>query len=580
MKALTNLEFIERANIVHNNEYIYDGVQYKNNHTKVVIICLLHGAFTQAPGAHLNGNGCPECARLRRAHTYEKIIEECRLTHGSKYSYEDLIYPLVNSQLNIVCSVHGPFTQRYDDHKRGQGCPQCGIESLRVKLSSNTEDFIKTSIEIHGERYDYGLVDYVNNKTLVKIICKIHGSFEKTPNAHINGQGCQICGFISKAKSKTLETVDVVNKFKVVHGDIYEYSQVEYINNNVKVDIICKVHGVFSQLVSSHFKGCGCGCVRCARDMYSKWDMVKFYRDNVDLGLDIGNLYVLKFSHKYLDIHFIKVGITKNEVNRRYSNSEYRENWDYISLIVIRAPNIDTAILENDILSKFKEYQFYIPVEVKFQGRTECLDVSVQDELLEYLSTTDLIKKTKGVKIMTFGEWLIDVNPFNKKQKIYETFVKEMRILEVSESFDSHTEITKIESNSGFKFYYFEINEKKFRVILEVVDDETGINFEQFLDGKYTTEGVSKNLTASEVMSLFGTVLYIVRKYSITEHFSIFTDNLKKFRVYNRILTGKGAKNIRYHEIMGGKVVHITFEIKDEIGWLGRAIKKFRYKAF
>lgn len=162
----------------------------------------------------------------------------------------------------------------------------------------------------------------------------------------------------------------------------------------------------------------------------------------------------------------------------------------------------------------------------------------------------------------------------------YNTYIKEVKELEnANESLDSHSKITKTEYEKGFKFYYFDINDKKFRVILEDVDDETGINFEQLINDDYTTSGVSNNLSAKESMMLFGTVLYIIKNYSITKHFSIFTDNIKKFRVYLRILIGKGAKNLRYKPVYNGKAIQIEFEL-EEMSWLDKKIKKFRYKAF
>lgn len=173
--------------------------------------------------------------------------------------------------------------------------------------------------------------------------------------------------------------------------------------------------------------------------------------------------------------------------------------------------------------------------------------------------------------MQTFREWL--------RENEYINYTKELNFLEeTNDSLDSFAKIEKIEYETGFKFYYFNIGEKKFRVILEVVEDETGINFEQLLNGRYTTAGLSKNLSAKESMLLFGTVFYIINTYSITNHYSIFTDNIKKFRVYMRILTGKGAKNIRYKEIYGGKVIHIEFETLDNDSWITKKIKRFKYK--
>lgn len=52
-----------------------------------------------------------------------------------------------------------------------------------------TTKFIEKSIKIHGNKYDYSLVDYIDNKTKIKIICSIHGCFEQTPGIHLRGSG-------------------------------------------------------------------------------------------------------------------------------------------------------------------------------------------------------------------------------------------------------------------------------------------------------------------------------------------------------------------------------------------------------
>lgn len=52
----------------------------------------------------------------------------------------------------------------------------------------NTEIFIKVAKEIHGDEYDYSLVNYKNNKTKVEIICKKHGIFRQLPVNHNNGK--------------------------------------------------------------------------------------------------------------------------------------------------------------------------------------------------------------------------------------------------------------------------------------------------------------------------------------------------------------------------------------------------------
>ena len=69
------------------------------------------------------------------------------------------------------------------------------------------EQFIKDARKVHGNRYDYSMVEYVNAKTNVMITCTIHGDFPQTPASHINGHdGCRKCrGLETWTKELVLE---------------------------------------------------------------------------------------------------------------------------------------------------------------------------------------------------------------------------------------------------------------------------------------------------------------------------------------------------------------------------------------
>ena len=121
-----------------------------------------------------------------------------------------------------------------------------------------TEEFVERARRKHDYRYDYSLVEYKNSHTKVEIICKEHGSFMQKPNDHHTaGQGCPKCA------GKYVPTTDEwITKAREVHGHLYDYSQVQYKNSGKKVEIICKEHGMFKQVATSHLHGRG--CPRCA----------------------------------------------------------------------------------------------------------------------------------------------------------------------------------------------------------------------------------------------------------------------------------------------------------------------------
>lgn len=128
------------------------------------------------------------------------------------------------------------------------------------KLSK--EDFIQKVHEIHGDKYDYSKVDYINYSTKVCIICPKHGEFWMTPSNHINGkQGCPKCKFEKQSKEphrKSKTTEQFIEDAKKIHVDKYDYSKFIYINNKTKGIIICPKHGEFLQEPSNHLKGMGC----------------------------------------------------------------------------------------------------------------------------------------------------------------------------------------------------------------------------------------------------------------------------------------------------------------------------------
>jgi len=120
-----------------------------------------------------------------------------------------------------------------------------------------TEEFIEKSKKIHGDKYDYFLVEYVNYNTKIKIICHKHGIFNQSSSHHLNGMGCQKCfGGIR------LTLKEFISNSKKVHGNKYDYSLVEYKNARTKVKIICKKHGVFEQVPQHHITGVGCPSCR------------------------------------------------------------------------------------------------------------------------------------------------------------------------------------------------------------------------------------------------------------------------------------------------------------------------------
>ena len=238
--------FISRAKLLHGNKYSYDKVDYKSAINKVCISCPIHGDFWQSPHGHLKGNGCPRCHN--KEYDTEKFISEAEIIHKGKYDYSKVEYVNIDSKVCIICPEHGEFWQTPYSHLKGQGCRQC------VGTAPHTnETFINKALLIHKGKYDYSLVNYVNNHTKVSIICPLHGEFQQTPHIHLRGCGCYLCnGTPQKSREQ------FINEAKNIHGNKYDYRKVEYTSTHDKVCIICPIHGEFYQEAKSHILGAGC----------------------------------------------------------------------------------------------------------------------------------------------------------------------------------------------------------------------------------------------------------------------------------------------------------------------------------
>ena len=251
MKKLTLKDFINKANLIHNNKYDYSKVEYVNSSTKVCIICPKHGEFWQTPRSHLIGQGCPLCNGTFKL-TNQEFIEKANKIHNNKYDYSKVEYVNNSTKVCIICPKHGEFWQTPHHHLNGHGCSKCRNENNGDRRRGNVKEFIEKANKIHKNKYDYSKVEYINSYAKVCIICPEHGEFWQSPYVHIQGHECPECAKIKRAKNNKHSIDEFIQKSKLIHGDKYDYSKVEYINSHTKVCIICPEHGEFWQRPCCH----------------------------------------------------------------------------------------------------------------------------------------------------------------------------------------------------------------------------------------------------------------------------------------------------------------------------------------
>lgn len=247
-------EFLRKAEITHGNKYSYNEVNYVSPYEKVTIGCPDHGMFEQKPYAHMRGAVCPKCSALKKANLLKLPID--RFIEKARKLHGNLYNYSQVQYLN---------NRDFIDIE----CPKHGMFQQRVsahlqgygccdcaneKRKYSTEEFIRRSNLVHNNKYDYSNVSYTHSKTSVRIRCPKHGEFSQIPNMHLLGSGCPLCS--NNVRRLTQE--EFISKCKFVHNEKYDYSKVVYVGCREKVVITCKNHGDFSQIPNSHLNGSGC----------------------------------------------------------------------------------------------------------------------------------------------------------------------------------------------------------------------------------------------------------------------------------------------------------------------------------
>ena len=299
--------FIEKARKVHGDRYDYSNVEYKGANEKICIICPEHGEFWQTPSSHISGCGCPKCAAKKMSEINKMntkgFIEKARKVHGDKYDYSKTVYVGTNEYVTIVCPTHGEFKQKASYHLNClTACPECRKKNISFKRTKSVTDFINEAKRVHGDKYDYSKVEYKGSNIKVCIICPEHGEFWQTPANHLTGCGCKKCGYFIVGDIKRDTKEKFIEKASKVHGNKYNYSKVDYLNNHTKVCIICPEHGEFWQTPANHLSGCGCPKCNNSRNVgeLSLFEKIKERYKNENVIYQYKNKKI--FGRKTIDI--------------------------------------------------------------------------------------------------------------------------------------------------------------------------------------------------------------------------------------------------------------------------------------
>ena len=254
-----------------------------------------------------------------RRYTAEEYLSKVSTKFNNKFEY-NLTDPYIhNKKQIIICPIHRKFIMSGHTHLHSKyGCPQCGNEyrslktqerNIKCKRSWNT---IKSElIKIYQNRYIFPdkFEGSVNDK--IEVICPIHGIFSKHLFVLLKNKSyhqCQKCRHestktykyntskeqrnhttrfnrINANKKRKLSFNDVVDRFRVVHGDKFQYIESSYMGISKPISFICPKHGIVSMKGKDH-EDSKHGCPKCAINNKSKLE---------ELWLDSFNICVRQY---------------------------------------------------------------------------------------------------------------------------------------------------------------------------------------------------------------------------------------------------------------------------------------------
>jgi len=129
--------------------------------------------------------------------TNEIILDRLKKLYNDRYDLSMVNYTGIKNKITLICHVHGSWSKMAEKEFIGAGCPRCNYQNMPKNRSYNklktTEEFIEEAKSVHGDIFNYSLVEYKNTDTKIKIICPSHGVFEQLPWGHLK-YGCRACG--------------------------------------------------------------------------------------------------------------------------------------------------------------------------------------------------------------------------------------------------------------------------------------------------------------------------------------------------------------------------------------------------
>jgi hypothetical protein len=240
-------------------------------------------------------------------------------------------------------------------------------EPLNIRQSLNKNKYFEyLARQIHGDKYNYSKVNFLNSDSDVIIICNKHGEFKQRPANHLtNEAGCLECSKLKASIKRKLGKKEILKRANKIHNCKYDYVIAEDATVHDNLILICPKHGEQKpQKISNHIHN-NYGCYKCAKENSTKYAQT---HSNINKDLDV-YLYHMKLIDKN-DFVFYKIGLSINPKKRlkSFCNLKSKE-----ILETKKGKLKDLYPLEQKYHSILKDFNvLYEPPELIGNGSTEC----------------------------------------------------------------------------------------------------------------------------------------------------------------------------------------------------------------
>jgi len=240
----------------------YKVISYKGSKTPIILSCPIHGEFKLRLD-HIKRNVgvtlCPKCKKEEiRINKFKEFEKKGKEIHNDKYTYHTESFTKMSAPTLITCPIHGDFLQIAENHIWAkQGCPKCADERKKGKYKYSREEIVEMCKKTHGDKYIYDDIVFQGIKgKMLNIRCPKHGYFDQIAYDHIRGFGCEKCKFENQIMTKD----EFIERSTKIHNGFYSYNKdkMNFVNTNIRVPIICPIHGEFWQRPAYHLMGGGC----------------------------------------------------------------------------------------------------------------------------------------------------------------------------------------------------------------------------------------------------------------------------------------------------------------------------------